>query len=60
MASRTKNIASHRGEPRRCVWRSSCASALLGGVASDFAIAMQTNALVLPTGDVRYGAGPPG
>lgn len=66
MSLRTKQPAIHRGEPRRCGWRSSCATAALfvGYVPAPERVANpQTIALALFGGDVRTGmasAGPPG
>ena len=69
MSLRTKQPALHRGEPRRCGWRSYCATAALfvGLVPAPERVANpQTIALALSGGDVRTGmsaygdAGPPG
>ena len=68
MSLRTKQPAFHRGEPRRCGWRSSCATAALfaGLKPAPERANPQTIAIALSGGDVRTGtsaygdAGPPG
>jgi hypothetical protein len=64
MTVTTKQHGPHRGEYRRCAWRSSCAVVVpFGGFAVESPATLQTNALALPNGDVRIGmgrAGPPG
>ena len=65
MATWTKQLASHRGESRRCRWHSSRALAPRGSMPR-FATKSQVNAIALPETDYGFiatvvrAAGPPG